>query len=142
MSQLINEDILWGAAKKLRDKCDPADYKNIILGLVFLKYVSDKYTAKYKELAKSGNENDADYYIGDHVFIVPKEALWEEIAKHSKQENLGQIIDNAFILIEKGNKQLKGILPKTYSKSDLDKSVLGELVDFFFQQLKYGRCRW
>lgn len=135
MSQLINEDILWVAAKKLRDKCDPADYKNIILGLVFLKYVSDKYTAKYKELAKSGNENDEDYYTEDHVFIVPKEALWEEIAKHSKQEDLGQIIDKAFILIEKGNKQLKGILPKTYSKSDLDKSVLGELVDFFSNNL-------
>ncbi len=135
MSQLINEDILWGAAKKLRDKCDPTDYKNIILGLVFLKYVSDKYTAKYKELAKSGNENDEDYYIEDHVFIVPKEALWKEIAKHSKQEDLGQIIDNAFILIEKGNKQLRGILPKTYSKSDLDKSVLGELVDFFSSNL-------
>ena len=77
MSQIIKEDILWKAAEKLRDKCDPADYKNVVLGLIFLKYVSDKYTAKYKELVKygDGRENDEDYYIQDHVFIVPKNAL-------------------------------------------------------------------
>ena len=133
MSQIINEDILWRAAEKLRDKCDPADYKNIVLGLVFLKYVSDKFVAKYKDLAKvgDGREDDEDYYISDHVFIVPKDALWYNVAKYSKQENLGQIIDNAFIALEKNNNQLKGILPKTYSKSDLDKTALGELVDFF-----------
>ena len=82
-----------------------------------------------------GREDDDDYYIQDHVFIVPKEALWNEIAKHSKQEDLGQIIDQAFIAIEKNNNQLKGILPKTYSKSDLDKTALGELVDFFTNNL-------
>ena len=126
MSQIINEDILWGAAEKLRDKCDPADYKNVVLGLVFLKYVSDKFSAKYKELAKvgDGREEDDDYYISDHVFIVPKEALWDNVASHSKQEDLGQIIDNAFIFLERSNNQLKGILPKTYSKSDLDKTAL------------------
>lgn len=137
MSQIINEDILWGAAEKLRDKCDPADYKNVVLGLVFLKYVSDKFSAKYKELAKvgDGREDDDDYYISDHVFIVPKEALWNNVASHSKQEDLGQIIDNAFISLERSNNQLKGILPKTYSKSDLDKTALGELVDFFSNNL-------
>ncbi len=137
MSQIINEDILWGAAEKLRDKCDPADYKNIVLGLVFLKYVSDKYVAKYKELAKvgDGREEDDDYYISDHVFIVPKDALWDNVASHSKQDDLGQVIDNAFICLERSNNQLKGILPKTYSKSDLDKTALGELVDFFSNNL-------
>ena len=137
MSQIINEDILWDAAEKLRDKCDPADYKNVVLGLVFLKYVSDKFTAKYNELAKvgDGREEDDDYYISDHVFIVPKEALWDNVASHSKQEDLGQIIDNAFISLERNNNQLKGILPKTYSKSDLDKTALGELVDFFTNNL-------
>ena len=137
MSQIIDESILLDAAEKLRDKCDPADYKNVVLGLVFLKYVSDKYSAKYKELAKvgDGRENDDDYYISDHVFIVPKNALWENVASHSKQEDLGQIIDNAFISLEKSNNQLKGILPKTYSKSDLDKAALGELVDFFSNNL-------
>ena len=102
MSEIINEDVLWGAAEKLRDKCDPADYKNVVLGLVFLKYVSDKFTAKYNELAKEGDgrEEDDDYYISDHVFIVPKEALWSNVASHSKQEDLGQVIDNAFILLE------------------------------------------
>lgn len=146
MSQIINEDILWVAAEKLRDKCDPVDYKNIILGLVFLKYVSDKYVAKYNELKKAndGREDDEDYYIADHVFIVPKEALWSEIAKYTKtskkgedgkEYNLGQLIDLAFIAIEKENNQLKGILPKTYSKSDLDENALGELVDFFENNL-------
>lgn len=137
MSQIINEDILWKAAEKLRDKCDPADYKNVVLGLVFLKYVSDKFLAKYKELSEigDGREEDDDYYISDHVFIVPKNALWNIIASHSKQEDLGQIIDNAFICLEKSNNQLKGILPKTYSKSDLDKTALGELVDFFSNNL-------
>lgn len=137
MSQIINEDVLWKAAEKLRDKCDPADYKNIVLGLLFLKYVGDKYTAKYNELVKSGDgrENDDDYYIQDHVFIVPKKALWSNIARHSKKDDLGQIIDEAFIALEKKNNQLKGILPKTYSKSDLDKSALGELVDFFSNNL-------
>lgn len=146
MSQIINEDILWKAAEKLRDKCDPADYKNVVLGLVFLKYVSDKYTAKYNELKKAGDgrEEDDDYYISDHVFIVPKEALWNEISKYTKtnkkmpdgkEKNLGQLIDEAFILLEKNNNQLKGILPKTYSKSDLDKTALGELVDFFTNNL-------
>lgn len=137
MSQIIDENILWAAAEKLRDKCDPADYKNVVLGLVFLKYVSDKYTAKYNELAKvgDGRENDEDYYISDHVFIVPKEALWDEVALHSKKEDLGQVIDSAFIALEKSNNQLKGILPKTYSKSDLDKTALGELIDFFTNNL-------
>lgn len=146
MSQIINEDILWKAAEKLRDKCDPADYKNVVLGLVFLKYVSDKYTAKYNELkiVGDGREEDNDYYISDHVFIVPKEALWNEISKYTKtnkkmpdgkEKNLGQLIDEAFISLEKSNNQLKGILPKTYSKSDLDKAALGELVDFFTNNL-------
>lgn len=134
---MIDEKILWKAAEKLRDKCDPADYKNIVLGLVFLKYVSDKYVAKYNQLKEigDGRENENDYYVADHVFIVPKKALWSKIAKYSKQENLGQIIDEAFIELEKNNSQLKGILPKTYSKNDLDKIALGELVDFFSNEL-------
>lgn len=146
MSQIIDEKVLWDAAEKLRDKCDPADYKNVVLGLVFLKYVSDKYTAKYNELKKfgDGREEDDDYYISDHVFIVPKESLWSEISKYTKSKkimpdgkeyNLGQLIDNAFIQLEKSNNQLKGILPKTYSKSDLDKTALGEIVDFFTNEL-------
>lgn len=133
----IDEKVLWGAAEKLRDKCDPADYKNVVLGLVFLKYVSDRFMAKYNALVKEGegSENDDDEYIADHVFIVPKDALWDNIAKFSKSPELGQKIDEAFISLEKRNNQLKGILPKTYSKSDLDKKALGELVDFFTTNL-------
>lgn len=137
MSQIIDEDLLWKAAEKLRDKCDPADYKNVVLGLVFLKYVSDKFVLKYNELKKygDGREDEDDYYVAEHVFIVPKEALWSEVAAHSKSSDIGQVLDNAFILLEKNNDQLKGILPKTYSKSDLDKTALGELIDFFSNNL-------
>ena len=134
----IDEKVLWGAAVKLRDKCDPADYKNVVLGLVFLKYVSDKFLAKFNELKAfgDGREKDDDYYIADHVFIVPEKALWPYIASYSKDESLGQKIDEAFEELEKKNYELKGILPKTYSKSELDKVALGELVDFFTTQLK------
>ncbi len=133
----IDEKVLWGAAEKLRDKCDPADYKNVILGLVFLKYVSDKFELRYNELKKynDGREEDDDYYIEKNVFIVPKEARWEYIKKYSKDSTLGEKIDNAFLKLEKQNDALKGILPKTYSKSDLDKAALGELVDFFTNNL-------
>ena len=133
----IDEKVLWGAAEKLRDKCDPADYKNVILGLVFLKYVSDKFELRYNELKKykDGREEDDDYYIEKNVFIVPKEARWEYIKKYSKDSSLGEKIDNAFLKLEKQNDALKGILPKTYSKSDLDKAALGELVDFFTNNL-------
>lgn len=134
----IDEKVLWGAAVKLRDKCDPADYKNVVLGLVFLKYVSDRYTAKYNELKifGDGRENDDDYYLADHVFIVPEKALWKNIASFSKDASLGQKIDGAFEELERRNNELKGILPKTYSKSELDKVALGELVDFFTTNLK------
>ena len=144
----IDEKVLWGAAEKLRDKCDPADYKNVVLGLVFLKYVSDRYEAEYKRLAVDGNQDDPDYYIADHVFLnpskyeldgkwieIPERNVWSEVSRHSKDSRLGQIIDSLFIAIEKENEQLKGILPKTYSKSDLDKTALGELVDFFTNNL-------
>ena len=133
----IDEKVLWGAAEKLRDKCDPADYKNVVLGLVFLKYVSDRYMVKYNELVKrgDGSENDEDEYIADHVFLVLPEARWDYIASFSKSNELGQKIDSAFVSLEKHNDQLKGILPKTYSKSDLDKRALGELVDFFTNEL-------
>lgn len=131
----IDEKVLWGAAEKLRDKCDPADYKNVVLGLVFLKYVSDKFELKYNELKKDGYEEDNDYYIADHVFIVTKEARWSYISKYSKDATLGEKIDKAFEKLEKQNDQLRDILPKTYSKSDLDKIALGELVDFFTNNL-------
>lgn len=138
MSKIINEDILWKAAEKLRDKCDPADYKNIVLGLVFLKYLSDKYNARYNELKleNEGNETDSDYYKNNNIFIIPNEkARWETIASQYYKKEIGQLIDEAFDIIEKENEELRGILPKIYSKSDLDKNALGELVDFFANNL-------
>ena len=134
---MIDEKILWNAAEKLRDKVDPADYKNVILGLVFLKYASDKYTNKYAELVKFNDdrEKDPDEYKAENIFIVPEKAQWCYIAKNSKSSEIGQIIDNAFDLLEKNNEQLQGILPKTYSKSELDKTALGELIDDFTNDL-------
>lgn len=135
MSQIIDEKVLLKAAEKLREKVPPEDYKNVVLGLVFLKYVSDKYTAEYEKLKKDGNEKDLDYYKSDHIFIVPEKANWKYIANYSKQPELGQVIDSAFEELEKNNDQLKGILPKTYSEPDLDKQALGEIVDFFTNNL-------
>lgn len=137
MSQIIDENILWKAVEKLLDKVDPTDHREVVLGLVFLKYVSDKYQAKYNELSSrnDGSELDSDYYIEDNIFLVPQKALWSYIVSYSKQPEIGQVIDNAFLELEKNNDQLNGILPKIYSKSSLDKMALGELVDFFDNNL-------
>ncbi|TPE57375.1 SAM-dependent DNA methyltransferase [[Mycoplasma] falconis] len=139
MSQLIDEKVLWGAAEKMRDKVDPSDYKNVVLGLVFLKYASDRYNVLANELKAKGwdglSDKD-DYFIAKNVLIVPKEAQWDYVASFSKSPEIGQKIDEAFELLENKNENLKGILPKTYSKSELDKVALGNLVDFFTEHLK------
>lgn len=134
----INEKVLWEAAEKLRDKCNPTEYKDIVLGLVFLKYVSDKFTNKYNELKSrnDGSEHNEEKYISEHIFIVENEAKWDYISSFCNDESIGQKIEEAFVLLEKKNDELKNILPKIYSNSDLDKVVLGELVNFFTNSLK------
>ena len=127
------EEQLWQAADKLRSNMDAAEYKHVVLGLIFLKYVSDSFTEKYKKLKAGGygDEEDRDEYLADNIFWVPKKARWEEIKAHATSPDIGQVIDTAMEIIEKENDSLKGVLTKNYSRQELDKTRLGELVTLF-----------
>jgi type I restriction enzyme M protein len=127
------ENKLWEMADKLRGNIESSEYKHVILGLVFLKYISDSFYERYLELKEkySGMEEDRVSYEADNVFFVPKDARWEHIKAQAKQPNIGQVIDQAMFLIEKENPTLKGVLPKNYSRPELDKTKLGELIDLF-----------
>ncbi|RHO30989.1 class I SAM-dependent DNA methyltransferase [Roseburia sp. AM16-25] len=127
------EEKLWLAADKLRSNMDAAEYKHVVLGLIFLKYVSDAFTERYDELKAEGygDEEDRDEYIAQNIFWVPKEARWENIKAHATNADVGEIIDNAMEAIERENDSLKGILTKNYSRQELDKTRLGELVTLF-----------
>ena len=127
------ENKLWEMADKLRGNIEPSDYKDVVLGLIFLKYISDSFEEKYNELVAEGEgfEEDRDAYIASNVFYVPPSARWEHIKNNAKQSTIGQIIDDAMIAIERENKSLKGVLPKNYARPELDKTKLGELIDLF-----------
>ncbi|MBM3700760.1 MAG: SAM-dependent DNA methyltransferase [Actinobacteria bacterium] len=127
------ENKLWEMADKLRGNIQPSDYKDVILGLIFLKYISDSFEEKHRDLISedAGFEEDRDAYIEDNVFFVPPSARWDFIKKSAKQSIIGQIIDEAMIAIERENKNLKGVLPKNYARPELDKTKLGELIDLF-----------
>lgn len=127
------EKNLWEMADKLRGNIAPNAYKDVVLGLIFLKYISDSFEEKYQALLHEGQgfEEDEDAYLEDNVFFVPKEARWNYIRSNAKQSKIGQIIDEAMMSIEKENKTLKGVLPKNYARPELDKTKLGELVDLF-----------
>lgn len=131
------ESILWDSANKLRGGLSAADYMHVVLGLIFLKYLSDKFNVRYQELLKEGKgyENDKDEYIQNMVFWIPEKSRWEYISKYSNSEELGKVLDEAFIEIEKENSELKNILPKTYSKLEVDQRRLGELIDLFTNKL-------
>ena len=131
------ENVLWDSANKLRGGLAAADYMHVVLGLIFLKYLSDKFDVRYKELVDEGKgyENDIDEYSKNMVFWIPEEARWSYISKYSKSEELGKVLDEAFIAIEKQNPELKNILPKTYSKLEVDQRRLGELIDLFTNKL-------
>jgi len=127
------ENKLWEMADKLRGNIQPSDYKDVVLGLIFLKYISDSFEEKYNELVAEGDgfEEDRDAYIAENVFFVPPSARWEKIKKNAKQSTIGQIIDEAMTTIERENRSLKGVLPKNFARPELDKTKLGELVDLF-----------
>jgi type I restriction enzyme M protein len=111
---------------------DASEYKHVVLGLIFLKYISDKFEERYLELIKGdGFEEDKDGYTSENVFWVPKDARWNKIAKYAHNEEIGIKIDEAMKVIEKENYSLKGILPKTFSRPELNKQALGEVVDLF-----------
>ena len=132
-SEIGFEEKIWEAADVLRGNMDAGEYKHVILGLIFLKYISDKFEERYQELKKEGQgfEEYKDEYISENVFFVPPEARWEEISKNAHNANNGEIIDNAMRAIEKENKTLKGVLPTNFSRPELDKKALGEIIDIF-----------
>ncbi|WP_042353092.1 type I restriction-modification system subunit M [Bacillus massiliigorillae] len=125
------EEKLWKAADKLRGSMDSGEYKHVVLGLIFLKYISDKFETKYNELVEEGEgfEEDRDEYDCENIFWVPVESRWDYVKDHAKDVKIGQIIDDAMILIEKENTDLKGVLDKRYARPELDKRRLGELID-------------
>ena len=127
------EKEIWKAADLLRGNLDASEYKSVVLGLIFLKYISDKFETKYQELVNNGEgfEEDRDEYMADNIFFVPQEARWSVVAKAAHTPEIGTIIDNAMRLIEKENLRLKGILPKNFSRPELDKRRLGDVVDLF-----------
>ena len=144
------EKVLWDAANKLIGAVMPHDYMKMVLGLIFLKYVSDRFEAKYNQLVAEGDgfEEERDAYAEDNVFWIPEKCRWSYIKQYVKDEQIGTILDQALIDIEKENDELKGILPKVYSKGDVDKRRLGELVDLFSNNLStenmtgdlFGKC--
>lgn len=125
------EETLWKSADKLRGSMDSAEYKYVVLGLIFMKYISDKFETKYEELVEEGDgfEEDRDEYEAENIFWVPKEARWGYLKDNAKDPKIGQIIDDAMILIEKENSTLAGVLDKRYARPELDKRRLGELID-------------
>jgi len=127
------EENLWKMADKLRNNMDAGEYKHTVLGLVFLKYISDAFEDKYYELKNDpeADEEDPDEYLAENIFWVPPESRWENIKKNAKLPTIGQIIDDAMVAIEKNNRSLKGVLPKSYARPELDKIRLGELIDLF-----------
>jgi len=123
---------LWAAADKLRNNMSPADYKYVVLGLIFLKYISDAFDEQYSKAEAEGfDPEDRDFYTADNVFWVPKEARWKHIQASAKQSTIGVVIDAAMDAVEKDNPALKGVLPRNYARESLDKRRLGELVDLF-----------
>jgi type I restriction enzyme M protein len=125
------EQKLWAAADKLRGHMDAAEYKHVVLGLIFLKYISDAFLERYEALKadKLADPEDGDEYTAENVFWVPKEARWGYIQGKAKQTSIGKVIDDAMVAIEKENLSLKGVLPKDYARPALDKQRLGELID-------------
>lgn len=127
------EKEIWKAADKMRGNIDASEYKSVVLGLIFLKYISDKFEAKYDELVDEGigMEEDKDEYLAENIFYVPAEARWVAIAERAHTPEIGTAIDDAMRAIERENKRLKDILPKNFSRPELDKRRLGEVVDLF-----------
>ncbi len=128
------EEKLWLAADKMRSHMDAAEYKHVVLGLIFLKYISDAYLERRAELilqepTTGADPNDPDEYLADNIFIVPKAAWWSELKNKAKTPQIGILIDDAMTAIENENVSLKGVLPKDYGRASLDKQRLGELVD-------------
>lgn len=129
------EKTLFKTADKLRKNMDAAEYKHIVLGLIFLKYISDSFEGLHNKLLdgkgeyQEANPEDADEYRAENVFFVPPTARWPHLHARAKQPSIGKDVDDAMEVIEKENQTLKGILPKVYARPNLDKAALGGLID-------------
>ena len=136
------EKQIWDAACVLRGNIDASEYKSVVLGLIFLKYISDRFDEKYKALVEEGDgfEEDIDEYTSEGIFFVPLTARWNEIAAKAHTPEIGTVIDDAMRSIEKENKRLKDILPKNFARPELDKRRLGDVVDLFtnIQMIEHG----
>lgn len=126
---------LWLTADKLRNNMDAAEYKHVVLGLIFLKYISDTFEEHRAKLIKGqgdyagANAEDPDEYKAENVFWVPADARWSHLQANAKQPTIGKTVDDAMVAIERDNPRLKGVLPKDYARPGLDKQRLGELID-------------
>ena len=127
------EKQIWDAACVLWGHIPAAEYRKVIIGLIFLRYVSAAFESRYQELVEEGDgfEDDRDAYTMDNIFFVPEEARWSTISAAAQTPEIGKVIDNAMRAIEAENKTLKGVLPNNYANPDLDKQVLGDVVDIF-----------
>src|SRR5213593_3254705 len=127
------ENELWRAADALRSNMDAAEYKHVVLGLIFLKYISDAFEEQHAKLVadkKSGADpEDPDEYRALSIFWVPPEARWTHLKTRARQPTIGQLVDDAMTGIERDNPALKGVLPKDYARPALDKTRLGQLID-------------
>ncbi len=125
------EKTLWLAADKLRSNMDAAEYKHVVLGLLFLKHISDAFNEVHEELTNDpdADAEDVDEYISRRIFWVPPQARWDYISKNAKRPDIGNIIDEALDTIERNNASLRGVLVKNYARPGLDKQRLGELID-------------
>lgn len=129
------EKQLWKAADKLRKNIDAAEYKHIVLGLIFLRYISDAFEGLYSRLQKGEGDyagadpEDRDEYKAENVFFVPSIARWSYLQARAKLPEIGKDIDSAMDAIEKENPSLRGVLPKVYARGNLDPTSLGGLID-------------
>ncbi len=127
------EKKLWKAADKLRKNMDAAEYKHVVLGLIFLKYISDAFEEQYKKLVDQKNEGadpeDRNEYVAEKVFYVPPSARWKWLQGRATLPTIGKDVDDAMDAIEKDNPSLQGVLPKVYAQEKLDKTSLGGLIN-------------
>lgn len=129
------ETAMWAAADKLRKNIDAAEYKHVVLGLIFLKYISDAFDELYAKLVAGEGDyagadpEDVDEYKAENVFFVPPSARWKFLRSHAKQPTIGKTVDEAMDAIERENPSLRGVLPKVYARGNLDPTNLGGLID-------------
>ncbi len=124
---------LWQMADALRGSMDAAEYKHVVLGLIFLKYISDAFEEMYTrlkgEIAEGADPEDPDEYRAENIFWVPPEARWANLQAQARQPTIGQVVDDAMVAIERDNEALKNVLPKDYARQALDQTRLGQVVD-------------